>query len=78
MPFLALGLEHMTKYGRAAIIIQDSAGSGKAVNTNKRILDKNTLIASIKMPADLFVPNAIVSTSIYILRLVYHMIIIDQ
>lgn len=66
MPFLALGLEHMTKYGRAAIIIQDSAGSGKAVNTNKRILDKNTLIASIKMPADLFVPNAIVSTSIYI------------
>src|SRR5699024_12584540 len=56
----------MKKHGRAAIIIQDSAGSGKAVITNKEILKNNTMLASIKMPADLFVPNAILSTPIYI------------
>lgn len=66
MPFLAHGLKFMKKYGKAAIIIQDSAGSGKAAITNKKILKHNTMLASIKMPADLFVPNAIVSTSIYI------------
>lgn len=66
MPFLAHGLKFMKKHGRAAIIIQDSAGSGKAVITNKEILKNNTMLASIKMPADLFIPNAIVSTSIYI------------
>lgn len=66
MPFLAHGLRFMKKHGKAAIIIQDSAGSGKAVAINKEILRHNTMLASIKMPADLFVPNAIVSTSIYI------------
>lgn len=66
MPFLAFGLEHMQKHGKAAIIIQDSAGSGKATETNKEILAHNTLLASIKMPTDLFVPNASVQTSIYI------------
>lgn len=66
MPFLAHGLKFMKRHGKAAIIIQDSAGSGKAVAINKEILKHNTMLASIKMPADLFVPNAIVSTSIYI------------
>lgn len=66
MPFLAHGLKFMSKHGKAAIIIQDSAGSGKSIATNKEILKKNTMLASIKMPVDLFVPNAIVSTSIYI------------
>lgn len=66
MPFLAHGLKFMKQHGRAAIIIQDSAGSGKATKTNKEILKHNTMLASIKMPTDLFVPNATVSTSIYI------------
>ncbi|MCL1028115.1 N-6 DNA methylase [Serratia silvae] len=66
MPFIAFGLDRMEKGGLGAIIIQDSAGSGKAVNTNKSILKKHTLLASIKMPMDLFQPMAGVQTSIYI------------
>ena len=56
----------MEKGGLGAIIIQDSAGSGKATETAKAILKKHTLLASIKMPVDLFVPMAGVQTSIYI------------
>jgi type I restriction enzyme M protein len=66
MPFIAYGLDKMKKGGLGAIIIQDSAGSGKAVKTNKAILKKHTLIASIKMPTDLFQPMAGVQTSIYV------------
>jgi type I restriction enzyme M protein len=66
MPFIAFGLNKMKKGGLGAIIIQDSAGSGRAVKTNKEILKKHTLVASIKMPTDLFVPMAGVQTSIYI------------
>ena len=66
MPFIAFGLDKMEKSGLGAIIIQDSAGSGKAVKTNQRMLKKHTLKASIKMPTDLFQPMAGVQTSIYI------------
>jgi hypothetical protein len=66
MPFIAFGLDKMEKGGQGAIIIQDSAGSGKAVNSNKKILKNHTLLASIKMPTDLFQPMAGVQTSIYI------------
>ncbi|WP_104747472.1 HsdM family class I SAM-dependent methyltransferase [Helicobacter cetorum] len=68
MPFIKFGLEHMQKGGLGAIIIQDSAGSGQALQTNKEILKKHTLIASIKMPTDLFMPMAGVQTSIYIFK----------
>ncbi|MBN2866056.1 MAG: N-6 DNA methylase [Thiotrichales bacterium] len=68
MPFIAFGLDKMEKGGLGAIIIQDSAGSGKATKTNQAILKKHTLIASIKMPTDLFQPMAGVQTSIYILE----------
>lgn len=66
MPFIAFGLDKMEKNGLGAIIIQDSAGSGKAIATNQSILKKHTLVASIKMPVDLFLPMAGVQTSIYI------------
>lgn len=66
MPFIAFGLDKMEKGGYGAIIIQDSAGSGKAVKTNQSILKKHTLKASIKMPTDLFQPMAGVQTSIYV------------
>ncbi len=66
MPFIAYGLDKMEKGGLGAIIIQDSAGSGKAVKSNQITLKKHTLIASIKMPVDLFQPMAGVQTSIYI------------
>jgi len=66
IPFIAFGLDNMEAGGLGAIIIQDSAGSGKAVKTNKKILKDHTLKASIKMPTDLFQPMAGVQTSIYI------------
>lgn len=68
LPFFKFGLDHMEKDGYGAVIIQDSAGAGKAVDVTKAILEKHTMIASIKMPADLFEPNATVQTSIYIFR----------
>lgn len=68
LPFFEFGLDHMEKNGLGAVIIQDSAGSGKSITTAKRILSKHTMIASIKMPSDLFIPNAIVQTSIYIFK----------
>ncbi|WGE90075.1 HsdM family class I SAM-dependent methyltransferase [Actinobacillus arthritidis] len=66
MPFIAYGLDKMEKGGLGAIIIQDSAGSGKATVTNQKILKSHRLLASIKMPTDLFQPMAGVQTSIYI------------
>ncbi len=68
MPFIAFGLEKMEKGGLGAIIIQDSAGSGKAVKSNQAMLKKHTLKASIKMPTDLFQPMAGVQMSIYVLE----------
>lgn len=58
----------MMKTGYAAIIIQNSAGSGKAKEYNKRILENNTLIASIKMPVDLFIGKASVQTNVYVFK----------
>lgn len=66
LPFIAYGLDKMEQGGLGAIIIQDSAGSGKATKTAQQILKKHSLLASIKMPVDLFVPMAGVQTSIYI------------
>ncbi len=68
MPFIAFGLDRMEKWWLAAIIIQDSAWSGKAISSNTTMLKKHTLIASIKMPTDLFQPMAGVQTSIYIMQ----------
>lgn len=60
---------NMMKTGYAAIIIQNSAGSGKATEYNRRILKKNTLLASIKMPIDLFIGKSSVQTNIYVFRI---------
>lgn len=61
----ALGMMHK---GYASIIIQNSAGSGKAKDYCKRILEKHTLIASIKMPIDIFIGKSSVQTNIYVFR----------
>lgn len=58
----------MMKSGYAAIIIQNSAGSGKAKEYNKNILKHSTLLASIKMPIDLFVGKSSVQTQVYVFR----------
>ena len=67
MVFVEKALSMMSK-GYAAIIIQNSAGSGKASEYNKRILKHSTLLASIKMPIDLFLGKSSVQTNIYVFR----------
>lgn len=58
----------MMDHGYAAIIIQNSAGIGKAIEYNKSILTHSTLLASIKMPLDLFLGKSSVQTNIYVFR----------
>jgi len=67
MNFVEKALGMMNK-GYAAIIIQSSAGSGKAKEYNKRILKKHTLLASIKMPTDIFIGKSSVNTHIYVFK----------
>ena len=64
MVFVEKALSMMSK-GYAAIIIQNSAGSGKATEYNKRILKHSTLL---KMPIDLFIGKSSVQTNIYVFR----------
>lgn len=67
MIFVEKALSMMDK-GYAAIIIQNSAGSGKATEYNKSILTHSTLLASIKMPIDLFIGKSSVQTNVYVFR----------
>lgn len=67
MNFVETALNMMNK-GYAAIIIKDTAGNGKAKDINQRILQKHTLIASIRMPLDLFMGKASVQTNIYVFK----------
>lgn len=67
MNFVEKALSMMNK-GYASIIIQNSAGSGKAKEYCKSILEKHTLLASIKMPIDIFIGKASVQTNIYVFK----------
>jgi hypothetical protein len=67
MVFVQKALDMMNK-GYASIIIQNSAGSGKAKEYTTKILEKHTLIASIKMPMDIFIGKASVQTNIYVFK----------
>ena len=67
MIFVEKALSMMSK-GYAAIIIQNSADSGKATEYNKKILKHSTLLASIKMPIDLFIGKSSVQTNVYVFR----------
>lgn len=67
MNFVEKALGMMNK-GYAAIIIQNSAGSGRAKDYCKRILEKHTLLASIKMPVDIFIGKSSVQTNIYVFK----------
>lgn len=68
MNFVEKALSMMNK-GYAAIIIQNSAGSGRAKSYNQAILKRNTLLASIKMPNDIFIGKSSVQTYIYVFRI---------
>ncbi|BCZ16857.1 Type IIS restriction enzyme M protein Mod [Helicobacter sp. NHP19-003] len=63
--FVERALERMEK-GRAVVIIQENAGSGNGDIYTKKILEHSSLVASIKMPLDLFVGKSSVQTAIYV------------
>ena len=67
MNFVEKALGMMNK-GYAAIIIQNSSGSGRAKDYCIRILEKHTLLASIKMPIDIFIGKSSVQTNIYVFK----------
>lgn len=62
--FVEKALSRM-KNGKAVILIQESAGSGKGLPYTKRILENNTLEASIHM-SNIFCGKAGVQTAIYV------------
>lgn len=53
------------KLGRATVLIQENAGSGRGLPYAEKILKNNTLIASIHM-ADIFKGKASIQTTIYV------------
>ncbi|MBR5168562.1 MAG: N-6 DNA methylase [Salinivirgaceae bacterium] len=63
--FVEKALSMMHRGGRAAVLIQENAGSGKGMPYTKNILQNNTLLASIKM-SDIFFGKAGVQTGIYV------------
>ena len=64
--FVKKALSLMSHGGMAAVLIQENAGSGNGLPYTKDILAKNTLVASIKMPIDLFIGKSSVQTAIYV------------
>lgn len=65
--FVEEALSQMTR-GYAAILIQDSAGNGQGLPYTKRILENNTLEASIRMPSGLFGNKATVNVYIFVFK----------
>ena len=65
--FVEEALRRMTS-GYACILIQENAGAGQGKDYPKRILRKNTLLASIHMPNDLFGGKASVQAAIYVFK----------
>ena len=64
--FVEKALGMMTHGGRAAVLIQENAGSGNGLPFTANILKNNTLRASIKMSDKLFIGKANVQTAIYV------------
>ena len=67
LKFVEEALSHMES-GYAAVLIQENAGSGQGDGYSQKILQKNTLIASIHMPVDLFIGKASVKSAIYLFK----------
>ena len=65
--FVNRALSHMlTGYG--CVLIQENAGAGQGVRNAAEILKKNTLVASIHMPVDIFRGKSSVQTAIYLFK----------
>lgn len=65
--FAEEGLSNMLD-GYGVVLIQENAGSGQGDGCAKQILERNTLVASVHMPPDLFGGKASVQTAIYLFR----------
>ena len=65
--FVDKALKKMNK-GYACVIIQESAGNGKGNGYPQEILKHSTMLASIRMPSDLFIGKSSVQTSIYLFK----------
>lgn len=65
--FVEKALSQMTT-GYACILIQENAGAGQGEGYTKKILQKNTLLASIRMPYKLFGGKSTVQTAIYVFQ----------
>ena len=63
--FVEEATRNMTS-GRACVLIQDTAGSGQGGIWSRKLLEHNTLLASISMPEKLFIGKANVNTAIYV------------
>ena len=66
--FVEKALSRM-KTGRAAVLIQENAGSGEGQPYAERLLKSNTLLASIHMPSKLFIGKASVQTAVYVFEI---------
>lgn len=65
--FVYHALAMMHHGGMAAVLIQENAGSGNGLPYTKKILENNTLVASIHM-SDIFCGKASVQTAIYVFK----------
>jgi hypothetical protein len=65
--FVERALSRMTN-GRAVVLIQENAGSGNGLPYTRRLLESNTLLASIHM-ADIFRGKAGVQTAVYVFEI---------
>lgn len=65
--FVHKALSKMEK-GYGCVLIQENAGSGQGKTSAANILKRNTLIASIRMPADLFRGKSSPQTAIYLFK----------
>lgn len=63
--FVEKALSRMAKGGRAAVLIQENAGSGNGLPYAAKILENNTLKAVVHM-ADIFKGKAGVQTAVYV------------
>ncbi|MDY6418967.1 MAG: N-6 DNA methylase, partial [Succinivibrio dextrinosolvens] len=54
--------------GYGCVLIQENAGAGQGGESAKEILKHNTLVASIRMPADLFRGKSSPQTAIYLFK----------
>ena len=65
--FVCRALNKMTT-GYGCVLIQENAGSGNGIINAKKILEKNTLVASIHMPKEIFIGKSSVQTAIYLFK----------